>query len=370
MKAVLHHVQALRFVAAAMVLLSHLQHEVPSIAGVAHDGYVPWRPVFFAGGVDIFFVISGFIMYTIAAADFGRPGAAREFLVRRLLRVLPPYWLFTTAMVVAAVAFSSHVAHSQLTLVHVLASYFFIPVANAYGKLFPVLILGWTLNFEMLFYVVFTVGLLFSRRRGLAVIGGVIALLGVTGLVVSAPPGPFAFWCNPIVFEFLMGIGLAWARQRGVTWAPVAAIASVLAGVLVMVLAMRAGWADHLWLARPLWMGVPACLVCAGAVFVREQGAPGPVLRALMFGGDASFAIYLSHPFTLTAVAALWHLTGIAEPVAYIAVAAVASTGVAAVLYAALERPLMKRLNGWARGAFARRPPGPPLFQKEEPHAR
>ena len=369
MKTVLHHVQALRFVAAAMVLLSHLQHEVPAIAGLARDGWEPWRPVFFAGGVDIFFVISGFIMYTIAAADFGRPDGAREFLVRRLLRIVPPYWLFTTAMVVAALAFSSHVAHPQLSLVHVLASYFFIPVANAYGKMFPLLILGWTINFEMLFYVVFTLGLLFPRRVGLAVIGGVIALLGLAGFVF-APPGPFAFWCNPIVFEFLMGIGIAWARQRGVAWPPAAAMAALLAGVVLMVLAMRSGLADHVWLARPLWMGVPAALFCAAAALVREKAAPGPVLRLLAFGGDASFAIYLSHPFTLNAVAALWHFSGIVQPTVYIAVAGIASIAVAAVLYVVLERPLMKRLNAWARGAFARRATGVPLFPREEPRAR
>jgi exopolysaccharide production protein ExoZ len=369
MKTVLQHVQALRFAAAAMVLTSHLQHEVPSITGLARAGWEPWRPVFFAGGVDIFFVISGFIMYTIAGTEFGRPGGAREFLVRRLLRIVPPYWLFTTAMVVAALAFSSHVAHAQLSPAHVLASYFFIPVANAYGKLFPVLILGWTINFEMLFYVVFALGLLFSRRVGLGVIAGVIALLGLAGLAF-VPPGPFAFWCNPIVFEFLMGIGLAWARQRGVTWPPAAALAAVLVGIVLMVLAMRTGVAGHLWLARPLWMGVPAALFCAAAAFVRQEAAPGPLLRAAMFGGDASFAVYLSHPFTLTAVAALWRFTGIAQPAAYIAVAAAASIGVAAVLHVALEKPLMKRLNGWARSAFAPRAPGLPLFPREEPHAR
>jgi peptidoglycan/LPS O-acetylase OafA/YrhL len=369
MKAVLQHVQALRFAAAAMVLMSHLQHEVPSVAGLARDGWEPWRPVFFAGGVDIFFVISGFIMYTIAAADFGRPGGAREFLVRRLLRIVPPYWLFTTAMLVATAAFASHVAHPQLSPVHVLASYFFIPAANAYGKMFPLLILGWTINFEMLFYAVFTLGLLVPRRVGLAVIGGAIALLGLAGLAF-VPPGPFAFWCNPIVFEFLMGIAIAWARLRGVAWPPAAAIAALLAGVVLMVLAMRSGLADHAWLARPLWMGVPAALFCAAAALVREQAAPGPGLRALAFGGDASFALYLSHPFTLAVVAALWRFTGIAQPTVYIVVAAAASIATAAALYAGLERPLMKRLNGWARGAFARPAPGVPLFPREEPHAR
>jgi peptidoglycan/LPS O-acetylase OafA/YrhL len=105
-------------------------------------------------------------------------------------------------------------------------------------------------------------------------------------------------------------------------------------------------------------------------VFVREKAPPGPMLQALMFGGDTSFALYLSHPFTLTAVAALWRYTGIVQPTVYIAVAAVASIGVAVALHVVLERPLMNRLNARARDAFARRPSAMPLIQREEPRAR
>ena len=93
------------------------------------------------------------------------------------------------------------------------------------------------------------------------------------------------------------------------------------------------------------------------------------MLRAFTLVGDASFAIYLSHPFTLVAIAALWHHTGIHEPSIYIAVAALASISVGVGLCVALERPLMRRLNAWARKAFGPTAPVSPLFRKEESHA-
>ena len=361
--------QALRFVAAAMVLLSHLQHEVPSVRGLDVAGYAPWQPVFFAGGVDIFFVISGFIMHTIAAPHFGQPGAARSFFLRRLLRVVPPYWFFTTAMLLAALLFSGQVAHSQLSLPHVLASYLFLPFENPYGKIYPLLILGWTLNFEMMFYAVFALGLMFPRRWGLAFIGAVIGGLGLVGLVFEPARAPLAFWCNPIVFEFLMGIALAWCLQRGVRWSPAAGAVSIAAGVAAMVWAVQAGIAGHHWAARALWMGLPACLVCAGVVWVRPQGKPGPLMRALMVGGDASFTLYLSHPFTLTVVAALWPRTGLAWPTAYVVAGAVASIAVSVGIHRWIEQPGLRRLNVWLHAGTDRPHRVTPLRALKEPHA-
>lgn len=370
MKPVLHNLQILRFVAAAMVLLSHLQHEVPSVRGLDLHGYTPWTPVFFAGGVDIFFVISGFIMYAIAAPDFGRPGAAREFLVRRLVRVVPPYWFFTTAMVLAALLFSAQVAHSQVSLPHLVASYLFFPFENPYGKIYPLLILGWTLNFEMMFYAVFTLGMLFPRRWGLAFIGAVIGLLGVAGLTLGPSTAPFAFWCNPIVFEFLMGIGLAWYLRRGIRWTPTMGVLAVVAGVAAMVVMMQAGIVGQHWLARPLWMGLPACLVCAGAVFVRDDAPPGPMRRAWMLGGDASFALYLSHPFTLAVVAAVWARSGSADPTAYVVAGSIASIGVSVALHLWIEKPAMKYLNRRVRRTGVERPRALSFRPLEDPHAR
>jgi peptidoglycan/LPS O-acetylase OafA/YrhL len=350
MKATLHNVQALRLVAALMVLVSHLQHEVPSVRGLDASHYVPWTPVWFAGGVDIFFVISGFIMYLIAAGSFGEPHAAREFLRRRLIRIVPPYWFFTTAMVAAMILLRDHVAHAVISPGHVVASYLFLPWVNPYGQFYPVLILGWTLNFEMLFYVIFALSLNFSRRLGLAMIATLIGGLAVVGALVDFRPtalagSPIASWSNPIVLEFLFGIALAWVFARGLRWSRTTGVLVMAIGCGAMLAVQGAGVAGHYWPARCLWMGLPALALCAGATLIERTAEPGRVQRALEVGGDASFALYLSHPFSLAIIAAAWPLLGIASPLAYVAIAGAGALLCAVLLHLWLEKPVMAYLG-------------------------
>jgi len=349
MKATLHNVQMLRFLAAGMVLVSHLQHEVPSVHGLDSHGYSPWTPIWFAGGVDIFFVISGFIMYIIAADSFGKPNASQDFIVRRLLRVVPPYWLFTTAMLVAAILFKEHVSHAVLSVPHVIASYLFLPWENPYGQFYPVLILGWTLNFEMLFYLIFAVALRFSLRTGLIVIAATISCIALSGLILNLNSTPFAFWLNPIVMEFLFGIALAYVFRRGVRWQRVTGLPVIAAALGVMVWMQDSGIAGNYWAARCLWMGLPALAICAGAILIEKQAAPNRIQRALILGGDASFVLYLSHPFSLAIVAAVWPLLGINSPIAYVISAGIVAFASAVVLHLWLEKPVMSYLNSHFR---------------------
>lgn len=349
MKATLHNVQMLRFLAAAMVLISHLQHEVPSVQGLDSQGYTPWTPIWFAGGVDIFFVISGFIMYIIAADTFGKANAAREFFVRRLLRIVPPYWLFTSAMLVAVFVFREQVTHSVLSVPNIIASYLFIPWKNAYDRFYPVLILGWTLNFEMLFYLIFAVALRFSRRTGPIVIAAVISAIALSGILFDLRNTPFAFWCNPIVMEFLFGIGLAWVFRQGVRWRLVTGLPVIAAGFALMVWMQYGGIAGHYWSARCLWMGLPALAVCAGAILSEKPAATNRVQRAVVLGGDASFVLYLSHPFSLAIVAVLWPRLGITSPAAYVICAGSAAFASAVLLHLWFEKPCMAYLSGFVR---------------------
>ncbi len=355
MSTVLRKLQVLRFVAAAMVLISHLQHVMPSVSGIDLHGYRPWTPVWFAGGVDIFFVISGFIMYSIAGAQFGQPGAAGTFIARRLLRIVPPYWLFTTAMLMAALLFRARIAHPALSSPHVLASYLFVPWRNPYGRFYPVLILGWTLNFEMLFYALFALGLRWPQRQGLALIGAALAALALCGALLDVRATPLAFWGNPIVLEFLFGVALAVAVRRGLRCSMPIAAASVALGVLSMVWLQREGIPGTHWAARCLWMGLPALLLCAGVLLLEaDLPATGP-WRVLVLGGDASFALYLSHPFTLAVVAALWPHLGLSAPGAYLAIAGFAACGCAVGIHRYVERPMLSALTARLLGA-SRRP--------------
>lgn len=368
MQATLHNVQAVRFFAAMMVLVSHLQHEVPSVRGLDVANYVPWSPVWLAGGVDIFFVISGFIMYHIAARSFGTPHAAREFLKRRLLRIVPPYWFFTTAMVAAMILLSAHVAHRIISPAHVAASYVFLPWTNPYGQFYPVLMLGWTLNFEMLFYGIFAASLNFPRRFGLAFIAAVISGLALSGLLVDFRGGalaawPIAFWSNPIVLEFLFGIALAYVFGAGVRCSRSVGLTVIALGCGAMVAAQYAGLAGNYWAARCLWMGLPALVVCAGAALMEHGEQPSRVQRGLELGGDASFLLYLSHPFSLAIVAAVWPALGISSPLAYVLLAGAAALACAVLLHRYLERPAMAYLTNRFAPKGPSRPIGPASSQ-------
>lgn len=346
MKNYLHRVQVLRFVAAAMVLVGHVQHQAGTTRGIEGPFSYLGNAVLLAGGVDIFFVISGFIMFAISKDQFGVPNASRDFVLRRLARILPPYWLFTTLMVAAAFLLPDKVKHDTVDQLHLLASYLFVPATNPYGEPYPVLALGWTLNFEMLFYAVFAVGLIWKRPAGFLVVVVTVALLGAIGMAGLATGMPAKFWCNPIVYEFLMGMLLARLYASGYRMSPAMAVAVLVAGCVLMWWGSTNSGSSPFWMGRSLFMGVPALLVCAAATLAREPERVGAAGRLLALGGDASYALYLSHPFVLAIVAAVWRFTHVTSPWAFMITACVASVVVAVAFHLLFERPTVRFLNG------------------------
>ena len=225
-----------------------------------------------------------------------------------------------------------------------MASFLFIPAANPSGAPFPVLILGWTLNFEMLFYACFAIGLLFRRSIGVTVIATILLALAISGLFGPFPL-PFQIWCSSLVTEFLFGMGIAALRRRGTRVSTVTSILLIATAValLVVLRAMDIPGVDYRW--RFLWAGVPSLLICAGVALVREPENPGAFKRFFIFGGDMSFALYLSHPFTLTALAFAMTQTGVRDPSLYIGVSFFICMAVAAGIYLWIERPVYRWLS-------------------------
>ena len=356
----LHRIQVLRFVAASMVLIGHAQHQLQEAAGIDLAGYRRLgSAAFYASGVDVFFVLSGFIMFAISRTDFGRPGAPADFFARRLARIVPPYWFFTTAMIFATLLLPGHVSHPQLAADDVLSSYLFIPTRNAWGELQPVLMLGWTLNFEMLFYTVFAIGLRWPQARGLAFIVFVVGALGIAGVLIEPQAAPFAFWCNPIVFEFLFGMLLAKLHASGWRCSPVWGAAILAAGIVALYFGSARSGASALWPPRALWMGLPALLICAAAALTREPASVGRIGRALASAGDASYLLYLSHPFTLAAFSLLSRHVGVNDPWLFIGAACLLCVLVSVLMHRLVEKPLVEALNTWIR--HHRRRPAPQL---------
>jgi exopolysaccharide production protein ExoZ len=342
----LHRLQVLRLVAAMMVLIGHVQLRATEVAGLDLQAFrAIGSPNFYAAGVDIFFVISGFIMYTISWRDFGAPGSATRFVARRLARIVPPYWFFTAAMLLVVALLPGQLRHPQTSLDNVVKSFLFLPSLNAYGAPYPVLQLGWTVNFEMFFYAIFALGLLMPRRAGLTFVFGLIGLLGCAGMLMKPESLPISFWSLPVVFEFLFGIVLGMVHVRGARVNSV--LAWVIGGLSFALLAWSSthGGSTPFAPERVIWMGIPAGTICVAVVLCADGGAPGRVLRALAVGGDASYVLYLSHPFVLALMGVAWRWTGIVEPWVYVGVTTAASVGAAVACHVLVERHVTRAAN-------------------------
>ena len=350
----LYGLQAARAVAAGLVMMQHALHEAARIYGRTEGASFPWQV-----GVDLFFVISGFIIVYTSAKLFGAPGGPGRFLERRLLRVVPLYWLFTS-LLLPVTLFAGQLLHTaRFVPLQVVCSYLFFPgYTRPDGSISPVLATGWTLNYEMFFYLAFTPLIALSRARAVAAVAVGFGALALLGSVVDLHLAPLRFWARPIILDFVAGALFAhaylggWRLPRAATWALGAAAMALLAAQPLLDLHWPRLWST----------GVPAVLLfCPFALArgeARREAWPAPVLAL----GDASYSLYLSHPFSLFAVALGWKALRLhdrlPEP-AYTATALACALLGGWLTYAWIERPLMRLLRrdrAGARGA----PPADP----------
>jgi exopolysaccharide production protein ExoZ len=336
-------IQYLRAVAALSVVLYHiLYHWLPQY--ISHY-YV------FSGGVDIFFVISGFVMWGVTA---GREGGSWSFFSKRLKRIVPLYWIMTTVMLAIMLAKPSVLLHSRFDLAHVVTSYLFIPwVHPVNGPFYPLLIPGWTLNYEMMFYAVFTLILFAPMRFRLPAVVGALVGLVVLGFIPHAATSQLHFYTSPIILEFALGVclGAAVTSQRRVP-APIAAAAAVAgfgllaAGALIG--AHPSVIPSVLHCDRLLMWGIPAALLVSGCVFLERETGPWLAPLPLLLG-DASYSIYIVNVLTVAAVFQFWRkvpaLHNPAGMAATMIVAALASVGAAVLVYWFVERPIIKHFK-------------------------
>lgn len=308
-------------------------------------------------GVDVFFVISGFIMVYSSARTPDR-GPAR-FLIDRATRIIPLYWLLTLLVVAIGIALPRLLHSGRVEAWHAIASFLFIPVRHPVSHYFePVLIPGWSLNYEMFFYLLFAAGLLWARGRiGRLCLSVGAAIVGlVTAGKVFVMPGVAAFYTAGIMLEFVFGMGLAWAYLRGHVLPRSTGIAAVLAGTAALLAAALAGSIAP----REVEFGLPALLIVAGALALPVSGQE-PLFRPLKRIGDASYSLYLSHPLGVSALAMVWgRLGGFAHPAGaalFVPVAAIGCIVGAFVVYRLVERPLIalfrRRADGPGQAAFS-----------------
>lgn len=334
-------IQHLRAVAAIGVALHH------SIAQVyGNNGHAYGR--LGAAGVDLFFVISGFIMWVTAIS---RDEAPAKFVLKRLLRIVPLYWL-VTSFVLAIVLIKPRLMRSaSFDAAHAVASYLFIawPHPKFTGTFWPVVVPGWTLDYEMFFYAIVTVSLAFGLRWRPLIICGALIALTLLGTAL-APLTVAGFYTNSILLEFAFGIaiGLCFTKTSGLRrgWAY-----GLIAISLVVFVVLGPLETD---VNRFVCWGIPMALLVLGSV-------DAPTIlpsRAFRILGDASYSIYLTQFCTIAPAAAVLNsvLQGSAQKILATVTLAAVAVGGGLVAYALAERPLTRWVKGALLRALARTP--------------
>lgn len=289
--------QVLRVMAAVLVLITH-------------SGFYAWERLdrsfkywgTGAAGVDLFFVISGFVMVYSSENLIGDRRGWLKFGQRRVIRIVPMYWLATTAKLLVMVLAGEFVLHARFSLVDTVMSYLFLPTRNSDGNFSPLLGVGWTLNFEMFFYLLFATALLL-RVSVFKFVGTVLSLLTAGALFRQNNWPAVSFYLNPGVFDFFLGMLVARACLRGKYLSRAIAVQSIFAGLLILLVFPVTIW--HTSLA-----GFAAAMVIGGVVALEAWLTWIP--RWLLYLADSSYMIYLFHP--LVAPAAPMVLSKLAMP--------------------------------------------------------
>ena len=323
----LYGIQYLRGAAAMGVVLFHATERV----GGAHFGVG-------AAGVDIFFVISGFIMWVITVE---RPTTPARFMRERFLRIAPTYWVATGVMVAGGLL--GLFPNLVLTFRHVLASLFFLPARSpSSSRIWPVLVQGWTLNYEMFFYAVCALALALPVRARLPFMGIVFGTLVVLRQVSGGEALALHFYGRPVVLEFLAGaltgkLWLAGRLPRG------AAAPLFLTGALVAFAAVDIGWLPY----DVRILGPSACLLVAGMVGI-EAGGRLRFIRPLAYLGDGSYSIYLWHTLAISVVLRASDVLGL-PAAARLPLCLAGGTVAGLIAYEIIERPLTVLLKRSSR---------------------
>lgn len=319
-------VQALRAIAATSVIFAHLS-----------AFHATWQMGVI--GVDIFFALSGFVMILSTSNLRHKPNASSIFLRRRFIRIVPMYWLFT-GLVILHEARSHHI-YSASEIIH---SLLFIPhwqgaPAEHY---FPILAVGWTLVFEVFFYLCFALCL--KLRASPFLLAPVFIALSFVGFHHELQPVALLSIFNYLLLEFILGMVFAWLylHQRILPWkiALIVCLGCIACFILRPILSDRV----HMF----LW--APAAMLFVYGSLSFEQFLVGHMPRLLEILGDASYSIYLSHQqFVLLAFSQhLPKLHGKSYGFCFFEIAVCCAVGV--MVHYAIERPILARFKVWIGG--------------------
>ncbi len=269
-------IQALRGIAALSVLINH-------IAFVGRGGF----------GVDIFFCISGFIMMYVTANE------SKYFFVKRLIRIVPLYYLITFITFFGMMVVPSAFESASADMSGLIQSLLFIPFDNA-GAIQPYVRVGWTLNYEIFFYVIVWVSLRIKSEYRAYISSFFIIGIVALGKIITIDNAVFSFYTDSILIEFVFGMmAYEMLRLNEDKYSECGKNAKVImlsiAAVLFAIMWLP-GYYDISGDFRYIWYGVPGLLIFC-LVFMACYKVSVP--KIFVWLGDISFSLYLIHYFII-----------------------------------------------------------------------
>lgn len=352
----LFSLQGLRGLAVLGVVLFHMTSVELKYSG--GDLLLPGWMDFFQLGVDLFFVISGFVMVMVSRGRFQSGVESQRFLFNRVSRIYPTYWLyfFITLLVYLVQPGMVNSEHGESNL---WLSFMLLPS----DKVLLVMV-AWSLVFELWFYLVFCILLLFKERHlpWLLAVWALILLVFNTQQDWQAYSPVLAVILHPYALEFIAGALLAlFIHSRHSARMPTAAVWVLLGGALLLGIPSVAvsGLFDSHGLPRMLIVGlVFGALVFALALLERRQHVSMP--KSLVFIGDMSYTVYLSHLLVLGVIGRIWQWLGgwpdsLVDNVFFAVLMMLAVLCYGWVGYHCFEKPILERANSFARRHFRAR---------------
>ena len=282
MKSQLLLIQILRGVAASLVVIHHILAELFTSYSLYNINIGFGR-----SGVDLFFVISGFVILYSQKKNKTKPVV---FLIKRFFRVAPLYYFFTILAIIIFVSFNDY----EETISHLIKSLLFIPSENSKGIIAPIYGLGWTLNYEFYFYLIFAVGLLFKRNMSLIVYLILISILIFSNIFF------IDFYSNLICTEFIFGMICCELYMKGyIVKKP---FLLFLFGLILFLIPL---FLEFNLNYRFFYHGIPSAIILYSLVcfdYKKKFNNKNKIFNMLLKIGVSSYSLYLVHPFLIQAV--------------------------------------------------------------------
>lgn len=370
----LNSIQILRAVAALLVVYTHSTSQM----GIFALGWQQRTPAFLSFGTfgfDLFFVISGFIIYHTAERLNGRTDAL-SFLWHRFRRINPVYYAAVLLTVLTWLPSLFRAQRPPITGCQTLSWLILLPFPGDPAR---ALSQAWSLSFEWLFYLIFFLLILTRIRKKAVLLGGILGGLALIGwLLRGRITGLLLFYTDPLLLEFLFGVVIGFAYHH---WNPgkMTALFLLLPGILLGLLAMITGDGNFQAVVAPaapiryfhaFYWGGAAALIVAGSAFLEKHNPSAAFLRHrfIVLLGDASYSIYLFHLLVLGWLAAFYLRVGFfLNPDVAIPIHAIIAVAGSLFFYKWVEKPLLRWLKKYDIGATPSRSVKPTPSRSEKP---